>query len=159
MFEQIRKRLSSAHLIAFAALVVALSGTAYAATKIDTDDIKKKAVTKQKLDKDAVSTNRIRDGAVQAAKLGDAAVSASKLGSITEVDETSPPAAVPAITATAECPAGTTVISGGFRVDSIDPVDPVLVVRDRREDNGWQADGVAQNAGDTITAYAYCLEG
>jgi hypothetical protein len=149
MFEQIRKRLSSAHLIAFAALVVALSGTAYAATKIDTDDIKNKAVTKKKLDKAAVSTNRIVDGAVRAAKLG----------SITEVDETSPPAAVPAITATAECPSGTTVISGGFRVDSIDPVDPVLAVRDRREDNGWQADGVAQNAGDTITAYAYCLEG
>lgn len=146
MFEQIRKRLSSAHLIAFAALVVALSGTAYAATKIDTDDIKNKAVTKQKLDKAAVSTNRIVDGAVRAAKLG----------SITEVEETSPPAAVPAITATAECPSGTTVISGGFRVD---PTGNVRVERDRRDDNGWQADGVASAPGDTITAYAYCLEG
>lgn len=148
MFERIRERVSSAHLIAFAALAVALSGTAYAATKIDTDDIKNKAVTKQKLDKAAVSTNRIVDGAVRAAKLGP----------ITEVEETSPPAAVPAITATAECPAGTTVISGGFRVDSNDPGDPVIIVRDRREDNGWQADAIAQSPGETVSAYAYCLE-
>jgi hypothetical protein len=151
MFDQIGKWLSSAHLIAFAALVVALGGTAYAATKIDTGDIKNKAVTKAKLDKDAVSTNRLKDGAVRAAKLG----------SITEVEETSPPSVVEeeAITATADCPEGSTVIGGGFRVDLGDPDDPVLVVRDRREDNGWQADGSAQEPEDTITAYAYCLEG
>jgi hypothetical protein len=146
MFEYVRRRLSSAHLIAFAALVVALGGTAYAATKIDTEDIKSKAVTKKKLDTGAVSTNRLADGAVRAVKLGP----------ITEVEETSPPATAPPITATADCPAGTTVISGGFRVD---PTTNVTVERDRREDNGWQADGVASAPGDTITAYAYCLEG
>lgn len=148
MFERIRERLSSAHLIAFAALAVALSGTAYAATKIDTNDIKSKAVTKAKLDTEAVSTNRLKDGAVRS----------DKLGSITEVEETSPPAAQPAITATADCPDDSTVIGGGFRATSVDPVDPVIAVRDQREDNGWQADGVAQQPGDTITAYAYCLE-
>jgi hypothetical protein len=146
MFDYVRRSLSSAHLIAFAALVVALGGTAYAATKIDTNDIKGKAVTKPKIDKEAVSTNRLRAGAVRAGQLGP----------ITEVDETSPGATAPPITATADCPSGSTVIGGGF---SSQPTGNVNVERSQRDGNGWKVDGLASAPGDTVTAYAYCLEG
>ncbi len=75
-----------------------------------------------------------------------------------KVEVTSPPAAVPLINATANCAAGTKVISGGFKVTGTDPVDPPIPTEDQRSNNGWEAKAVAQNPGDTVTAYAYCLE-
>ena len=121
-------RPSPALVISLVALFVALAGGAYAATKIDTSDIKKAAVTGKKL-----------------AKVG-----------ITEVEETTTATVSPSITATAECPSGSTVISGGFRGQ---PTGNVFAERDQRDGNGWRADGFASAPGDTITAYAYCLEG
>lgn len=61
------------------ALAVALSGTAWAATKIDTEDIKSKAITKKKLDTAAVTTKKIADGAVKEAKIATGAVTETKI--------------------------------------------------------------------------------
>lgn len=65
--------------IALIALAVALGGTAWAATKIDTGDIKSKAVTSKKLDTAAVTTKKIADSAVTSAKIADNAVTSAKI--------------------------------------------------------------------------------
>jgi len=149
MFERIRERISSAHLIAFAALAVALSGTAYAATKIDTDDIKNKAVTKQKLDKAAVSTNRIVDGAVRAAKLGG----------IREVEDTTTVTQNTNGGVTVDCNTDERVIGGGYEsTPSVPNTQIFLAVEDKRDGNGWRVFGQAIGANQNLTVYAYCLE-
>ncbi len=149
-------RPSPALVISLVALFVALAGGAYAATKIDTSDIKKAAVTGKKLAKDAVNSNKVKDASLTGGDLADGAISGSKLAGITEVEETTTATVSPSITATAECPSGSTVISGGFRGQ---PTGNVFAERDQRDGNGWRADGFASAPGDTITAYAYCLEG
>ena len=73
------RRPTPGFVIGLLALAVALSGTAWAATKIDTEDIKSKAVTKKKLDTAAVTTKKIADGAVSSAKVADGAVTEAKI--------------------------------------------------------------------------------
>ena len=162
------KKPSPALVIAVIALFVGLSGGAYAANKVGTNQIKGKAVTSGKLAGKAVTSSKLAgkavksgklaDGAVTSSKLSDESVKSDELGEITKVEESSPPAAQPQINATADCPAGSKVISGGFEVDAIDPVDPPITTEDQRSNNGWEVSAVAQNAGDRVTAYAYCLE-
>jgi hypothetical protein len=60
MISKIRGRISSAHVIALAALFVALGGTAFAAATIGTNDIKNGAVTKKKIHKNAVNGSRVK---------------------------------------------------------------------------------------------------
>ena len=107
----------------------------------------------------AITSNKIATDAVSSSKLADESVKSDELGQIDTVEDTSPPAAVPQINAEADCPSGTRVISGGFKVTSAtDPNDPPIPTGDQRSNNGWEASAIAQNAGDTVTAYAYCLE-
>jgi hypothetical protein len=61
------------------ALAVALTGTAWAATKIDTKDIKSKAITSKKLDTAAVTAKKLADKAVTSSKLADKAVTEAKI--------------------------------------------------------------------------------
>lgn len=74
-----RLRPSPAMVVALLALVVAVGGTAVAATKIGTNQIKNNAVTKKKIKKGAVSTNRLAAKAVTNGKLGPQAVKSGKL--------------------------------------------------------------------------------
>jgi hypothetical protein len=60
MIGKIRGRISSAHVIALAALFVALGGTAFAAARIGTNDIKSGAVTTNKIHKNAVNGRRVK---------------------------------------------------------------------------------------------------
>jgi hypothetical protein len=64
-------------------------------------------------------------------------------------------------TAVATCPAGTTVVSGGFTsgpLDAANFLDGVVVNQSRMAGNGWEAS--AANLSDTkpgtVSAYAYC---
>jgi hypothetical protein len=75
-----RFRPSPALIVALLALFVSIGGVGWAASKIGTNDIQNKAVTKPKIDKQAVSTNRIADQAVKTKKLADQAVTTDKLG-------------------------------------------------------------------------------
>lgn len=109
--------------------------------------IQEKSVATEKLSAESVTTSKISEGAVKS----------DELGQITKVEETSPPAAASAIDATADCPAGTKVISGGFEVTAAS-LSPPIPTGDKRSNNGWKASAVAQANGDTVTAYAYCLE-
>jgi quinol-cytochrome oxidoreductase complex cytochrome b subunit len=71
MISKLRGRISSAHVIALAALFVALGGTAFAAATIGTNDIKDAAVTKKKLHKKSVSKKKIKTNAVNGKKVKD----------------------------------------------------------------------------------------
>ncbi|HEX2129817.1 MAG TPA: hypothetical protein VHF58_11435 [Solirubrobacterales bacterium] len=67
---RIRKlRPSPGAVIGMVALVLALSGVAVAATKIQTNDIAKRAVTGSRIAKDAVKGGKILDGKVKAKDL------------------------------------------------------------------------------------------
>ena len=86
-----RLRPSPALVVALIALFVSIGGVGYAASKIGTDDIQNKAVTKPKIDKQAVTSNRIADLAVKTKKIADSAVNGDKVldNSLTgsEIDE------------------------------------------------------------------------
>jgi hypothetical protein len=62
-------RPSPALVIALVALFAALGGSAYAATKIGTKQIKNGAITASKLKKEAVTAAKIKNGAISGAKL------------------------------------------------------------------------------------------
>ena len=72
-------RPTPAMVVALIALAVAVGGTAVAANKIGTGQIKNNAITKKKIKKKAVSTNRLADKAVKDAKIAGGAVTLTKL--------------------------------------------------------------------------------
>ncbi|MCB0860103.1 MAG: hypothetical protein KDB54_05555 [Solirubrobacterales bacterium] len=73
------ERFTSAHAIALLALFVAIGGSAYAAAKIGTKQIKNNAVTAAKIKKNAVVTAKIKNNAVTAAKIKNNAVTEAKI--------------------------------------------------------------------------------
>jgi len=62
--------------ISILALFVALGGSAYAASKVDTKDIKNKAITTAKIKKNAITTAKIKNEAVTGAKIKEASLGA-----------------------------------------------------------------------------------
>lgn len=66
------RRPSPSLVISILALFVALGGSAYAASKIGTKNIKNNAITSAKIKKNAVTTAKIRNGAVTGAKINAA---------------------------------------------------------------------------------------
>ncbi len=77
---QDRKKLpSAAMVVAIVALVVGLTGGAYAATKIGTDDIQNKAITGAKIDGKAVKGTKIKSDSVKSGKIKDDTIKEKKL--------------------------------------------------------------------------------
>jgi len=74
-----RFRPTPSMVVAMLALVVAIGGTAVAATKIGTKQIKNNAVTTKKIKKKAITTNRIKAKAVTGGKLAANSVSGGKI--------------------------------------------------------------------------------
>ncbi len=72
--------LHPATIIAVIALLVALSGAGYAATKIGTAQLKNNAVTTPKIKNAAVNTAKLKNNAVNSSKLAAGAVRAADLG-------------------------------------------------------------------------------
>ena len=74
MFQQVRTRVTSAHLIALMALFVALGATAWAVERnsIGTKHLKKGAVKTSKIANGAVTTAKLRGNAVTGAKVNEA---------------------------------------------------------------------------------------
>jgi hypothetical protein len=92
MISKLRGRITSAHVIALAALFVALGGTTYAAATIGTSDIENKAVTKKKIHKKAVTKQKIKNKAVNGKKVKDDSLTGddiqeSTLGEVPSADE------------------------------------------------------------------------
>jgi hypothetical protein len=173
------KRPSPALVIAILALFLATSGSAYAASKITTSQIKKGAITQSKIAKKAVSTSKLKteavgtaklkdesvttdklgDQSVTTGKLADSAVSAKQFGSIVARDTTTTVAAASNGTATALCQADEKVIGGGFET----PVNATNVwitqesVRDTAQ-NGWRVGGRNFTAANVqLKVTVYCL--
>ncbi len=116
--KQIRKRLTYANVMSSIAVFLVLGGaTAFAATKIGSNQLKANSVLTGKIKKEAVTTAKIKNGAVAAGKLANAAVTASKIagnavtgaavadGSLTAADLASG-------TLTPSCPGGTVLSQG-----------------------------------------------
>ncbi len=74
-----RFRPTPAMVVALLALAMAIGGTAFAATKIGTKQLKNKAVTTKKIDNRAVKGNKIKSGSVKTGKIKDEAVKGSKI--------------------------------------------------------------------------------
>lgn len=74
-----RSDLSPALAISFISLLISLSGVAWAATRINTKDIARGAVTAPKLDRQVVTTQKLGKGAVKSSRLADGAVTSSAL--------------------------------------------------------------------------------
>lgn len=70
------RRPSPALVISILALFVALGGSAYAATKIGTKDIKANAITTGKIKKNAITTAKIKKDAVTGAKIKESTLGA-----------------------------------------------------------------------------------
>ena len=68
------RRPSPALVISILALFVALGGSAYAASKIGTNDIKANAITAGKIKNSAVTTKKIKNGAVTGAKVNESSL-------------------------------------------------------------------------------------
>jgi hypothetical protein len=68
------KRPSPAMIVALIALFAALGGSAYAAKKIGSKEIKANAITTGKIRKNAVTTSKIKNSAITGAKLNEASL-------------------------------------------------------------------------------------
>ena len=76
-----KPRLTYANVVSTLALFLALSGgVAFAASKVRTDDIFKRAVTSGKLALGAVRSNQIADGAVGAKQIANATIGSNQIG-------------------------------------------------------------------------------
>lgn len=85
--KKIRNRLTYANVMSSLAVFLVLGGaTAFAATKIGSNEIKANAILTGKIKKEAVTTSKIKNAAINNAKLADGSVSNAKLadGSVTE---------------------------------------------------------------------------
>ncbi len=157
MMSNPRRRPSPALVVSFVALFVALAGGAYAATKIDTGDIQKGAVTGKKLAKNAVNSNKVKDASLTGGDLADGAISGSKLAAATEVEESTTVTVGTIGSESVDCPTGTRLITGGYDTNSVYPTNVGFAVESRPDDNGWQASIFASGDNTELTVYAVCL--
>lgn len=154
--------------ISLIALFVALGGSAYAISKnsVGSKQLKKNAVTTEKIKNDAVTGDKVAEstlGPVPKATTADAVagggVKGGDLGPVTTVSSTSVAFAdFTSGSAFVQCPAGTTLLSGGGSTSS----ELIHATLSRKSGpNGWRFDGFNTGAGPTasVTVFAYCLAG
>ena len=74
-----RMRITPATVIATVALVAAVGGTAYAATKIDTEDIANNAITARQVENDSLKGKDFKEGGLKGSDIGDGKIGLDKL--------------------------------------------------------------------------------
>jgi hypothetical protein len=125
--------------------------------KINTARLAEAAVTTPKLGEASVTSAKLADSSVASAKIQDGQVRASDLGPIVEARSfgSLEGKAGAAVGVQVQCPAKSTVISGGLK-SSIQGVYPFA---SERFENGWtvQSENTTATAA-TVTVIAYCLE-
>ncbi len=142
------------------ALFLALTGSALAA---------KAAIGSRQIVNGSVRTVDLRDSAVSSPKIAAAdlgpdsvgsselqagSVHGSELGPIIQVSNSAPIAAGASGSVSVQCPAGTTVISGGAQPANFG----VEMTSSLRSGNGWLYQAKNNNAApSTLTVFAYCL--
>jgi hypothetical protein len=143
---------------------------------VGSDEIAKDAVNSDEIAKDAVKSDEIAENAVTSSKVADqsltqddlgpdsvgsseiqaGAVRSSELGPIIQVSNSTPIAANTVGSVSVNCPAGTTVISGGAQPANFG----VEMTSSLRSGNGWLYQAKNNNgAASTLTVFAYCLTG
>ncbi len=136
---RLRRHLTYANVVATLALVLAAAGGTTALAV---------AIQGSKKSSDVNRTGNIRSGRVTAKKIADGSVTAAKLAGIDVVEANDTGG-----NATATCPGGERLISGGARMNSIPP--SVAIVVSAPKGNGWNA---VTNASSNLNAYALCLK-
>ena len=115
-----------------------------AASSVTSSEVADQSLTANDLGPDSVGSSELQSGSVRA----------SELAGIVQVTNNIPIKAGDNAAVTANCPAGTTVISGG----GLPANYTVSLVGSVRSGNGWAAYARSYSANDsTLTAYAYCL--
>jgi hypothetical protein len=155
---RIRRHLNYANVMSTIAVFAVLAGgSAWAASKIGTQDLENGAVTARKLHKKAVRTSKIAAGAVTSGKIGSGQVGAKALGTIRERSATKQ--GIPAGDSGqmgVQCHANEQVLSGGSDYGGTD----VSITASRFEPpNGWRVflDNEAASGDADLTVHAYCL--
>lgn len=117
-----------------------------AAASVGSSEVADQSLTANDLGPDSVGSSELQAGSVRASELG-AIVQASNTGNIAAAGNAS---------VSVNCPAGTTVISGGNTISNY----RIALAGSLRSGNGWtvHAHNYAATA-ETITVYAYCLSG
>jgi hypothetical protein len=117
-----------------------------AAASVTSSEVADQSLTANDLGPDSVGSSELQAGAVRA----------SELGTIIQVSNSTGLAAGASGGVTANCPAGTTVISGGAQPSFFG----VEMTSTLRSGNGWLYQAINKTASNaTITAFAYCLTG
>jgi hypothetical protein len=133
---------------------------------VDTDEIAKDAVKADEIAPEAVASSEVANqsltqddlgpNSVGSSELQAGAVRASELGPIIQVSNSTGIAANSANGVSVQCPAGTTVISGGAQPANFG----VEMTSSLRSGNGWLYQAKNNNgAASTLTVFAYCLTG
>ena len=116
------------------------------AASVTSSEVADQSLTADDLGPDSVGSSELQAGSVRA----------SELGPIIQVSNSTPIAAGANGSVSVNCPAGTTVISGGAQPANFG----VEMTSTLRSGNGWQYQAKNQNgAASTLTVFAYCLTG
>lgn len=144
----------------------AVDSTEIAENGVDSSDVAPDTLTAGDLGAASVTSSEVADQSLTANDLGPnsvgsseiqtGAIRSSELGPIIEVSNSTPIKAGDNATVSVQCPAGTTVISGGATAG----LYKVNLTGTLRSGNGWLAHAHSWAASDTtLTVYAYCLTG
>jgi hypothetical protein len=144
----------------------AVDTTEIAENGVDSSDVAPDSLTAQDLAPNSVTSSEVADQSLTANDLGPdsvgsselqaGSVRASELGTIIQVSNSTGIAAGANGGVSVDCPAGTTVISGGAQPANFG----VEMTSSLRSGNGWLYQAKNQNgAASTLTVFAYCLTG
>jgi hypothetical protein len=144
----------------------AVDTTEIAENGVESSDVAPDSLTAGDLAAESVASSEVADQSLTANDLGPnsvgsseiqaGAVRASELGTIIQVSNSNPIAAGASSGVSVDCPAGTTVISGGAQPANFG----VEMTSSLRSGNGWLYQAKNQNAAaSTLTVFAYCLTG
>ncbi len=144
----------------------AVDTTEIAENGVDSSDVAPDSLTAGDLAPNSVTSSEVADQSLTADDLGPnsvgsselqtGSVRASELGTIIQVSNSTGIAAGANGGVSVDCPAGTTVISGGAQPANFG----VEMTSSLRSGNGWLYQAKNQNgAASTLTVFAYCLTG
>jgi hypothetical protein len=123
---------------------------------VNSDEIAANAVTSSEVAEQSLTQDDLGPNSVGSSELQAGAVRASELGPIIQVSNSTGIAANTNSGVSVQCPAGTTVISGGAQPANFG----VEMTSSLRSGNGWLYQAKNNNgAASTLTVFAYCLTG
>lgn len=134
------RRPRHATVVAYLALLTALGGSAYAASKVGTSDLKSNAVTSPKIKSGAVRASDVKALAVRSESEDVAAGSPSTL-----------------VDVTATCRQGERLVSGGGRWSTAAAGNLPTLINSSPAGDAWSVAGAPTATDNTLTAFAICM--